>query len=187
MAGAIDSLIPNRRQVLWDAGLGMRPGRNGQRAFPGAVNGDVPGLPDFTTHERMAGEYRVMGIYPRGHLMEFVRPGLGSQVMPAAAVEHAAEGEEVLVAGWPHSPAAPQGRGRHGIRHHRGRDRRRPADPVAPGLPPEPPPTKQPRPAGPGRNLPLGQHHQRRRLRGARRPPSRPHARRPRLALRTGG
>ena len=62
MAGAFDSLIPNRRQVLWDAGLGMRHGRNGQRAFPGAVNGDVPGLPDFTTHERMAGEYRVMGI-----------------------------------------------------------------------------------------------------------------------------
>ena len=109
MAGAFDSLIPNRRQVLWDAGLGMRHGRNGQRAFPGAVNGDVPGLPDFTTHERMAGEYRVMGIYPRGHLMEFVRPGLGSQAMPAAAIEHAAEGEEVLVAGWPIARQHPRG------------------------------------------------------------------------------
>ena len=109
MAGAFDSLIPNRRQVLWDASLGMRPGGNGQRAFPGAVNGDVPGLPDFTTHERMAGEYRVMGIYPRGHLMEFVRPGLGSQVMPAASVEHAAEGEEVLVAGWPIARLHPRG------------------------------------------------------------------------------
>ena len=45
MAGAFDSINPNRRQALWDAGLGIRPGRNGQRAFLGAVNGDAPGLP----------------------------------------------------------------------------------------------------------------------------------------------
>ena len=86
MAGAFDSLTPNRRKALWDAGLGIRPGLNGQRAFPSTMNDGVPNLPDFTAHEKMAGEYRVMGIYPRDHLMEFVRPGLGPQVMPAAAV-----------------------------------------------------------------------------------------------------
>ena len=32
----------------------------------------------------MVGEYRVMGIYPGGHLMEFVRPGLDSDVLPTA-------------------------------------------------------------------------------------------------------
>ena len=109
MAGAFDSLNPNRRRALWDAGLGIRPGRNGQRAFPAAVNGGVPYLPDFTARERMAGEYRVMGLYPKGHLMEFVRPGLGPRVMPAAAVEHAAEGDEVLVAGWPIARQHPRG------------------------------------------------------------------------------
>ena len=109
MAGACDSLIPNRRQALWEAGLGIRPGRNGQRAFADAVNGDVPNLPDFTAHERMAGEYRVMGIYPRGHLMDFVRPCLDPHVLPAAAVDHAAEGEEVLVAGWPIARQHPRG------------------------------------------------------------------------------
>ena len=36
----------------------------------------MPDLADFTAFERMTGEYRVMGIYPRGHLMEFVRPRL---------------------------------------------------------------------------------------------------------------
>ena len=41
--------------------------------------------------------------------MEFVRSGLGSQVMPAVAVEHAAEGEEVLVAGWPIARQHPRG------------------------------------------------------------------------------
>ena len=109
MAGAFDSLNPNRRRALWDAGLGIRPGWNGQRAFPSEVNGGVPDLPDFTAHEKMAGEYRVMGIYPRGHLMEFVRPTLGPEVIPAAAVDYAAEGEEVLVAGWPIARQHPRG------------------------------------------------------------------------------
>ena len=66
MAGAFDSLVSNRRMALWDAGLGVRPSKNGQRSFSGAVNGNVPNLPDFTAYEKMAGEYRVMGIYPRG-------------------------------------------------------------------------------------------------------------------------
>ena len=109
MAGAFDSLTPNRRHALWDAGLGIRPGRNGQRAFPAAGNGNIPDLPDFTAQEKMAGEYRVMGIYPRGHLMEFVRPSLGSQVLPAAAVEGVGDGEKVLVAGWPIARQHPKG------------------------------------------------------------------------------
>ena len=56
-----------------------------------------------------AGEYRVMGIYPQGHLMEFVRPSLNPQVLPAAAVDYAREGEEVLVAGWPIARQHPKG------------------------------------------------------------------------------
>ena len=109
LAGAFDALAPNRRQALWDAGLSIRPGRNGQRAFAGAVAGDVPNLPDFTAHEKMAGEYRVLGIYPNGHLMEFVRPSLGADVLPAAAVDRAAEGAEILVAGWPIARQHPRG------------------------------------------------------------------------------
>ena len=109
MAGAFDALAPNRRQALWGAGLGIRPGRNGQRAFAGAVNGDVPNIPDFTLHEKMAGEYRVLGIYPNGHLMEFVRPSLGADVLPAAAVDRAAEGAEILVGGWPIARQHPRG------------------------------------------------------------------------------
>ena len=109
MAGAFDSLAPNRRKALWDAGLGIRPLRGGQRAFPDSAEGGIPRLPDFTAYEKMAGEYRVMGIYPRGHLMEFVRPTLNPAVMPAAAVEQAEEGEEVLVAGWPIARQHPRG------------------------------------------------------------------------------
>ena len=110
MAGAFDTLIPNRRAALWDAGLSISPSRNGQRAFPVSTQDGAPDLADFTAYERMVGEYRVMGLYPRGHLMEFVRPTLSPKVLPTADVEAADEGEEVLVAGWPVARQHPRGK-----------------------------------------------------------------------------
>ena len=68
-----------------------------------------PSLPDFTAHERMAGEYAVMGIYPRGHVMEFVRPTLSADVLRAADIDALPEGQEVLVAGWPVARQHPRG------------------------------------------------------------------------------
>ena len=109
-AGAFDAVASNRRAALWDAGLPTRPSRNGQRALPLSTGAGAPELTDFTEYERMAGEYRVMGIYPGGHLMEFVRPALSPNVLPAVDVETACEGEEVLVAGWPVARQHPRGR-----------------------------------------------------------------------------
>ncbi len=110
MAGAFDSLTPNRRQALWGAGLGIRPGWNGQRAFPNSGTGSVvPEMRDFSSWEKMAGEYRVMGIYPRGHLMEFMRPTLPPDVLPAAEVERLGDSAEVVVAGWPVARQHPKG------------------------------------------------------------------------------
>ena len=109
MAGAFDPLTPNRRMALWDAGLGIRLGRNGQRAFPNAAKAAVPAMRDFSSWEKMSGEYRVMGIYPRGHLMEFVRPTLPRNVVPAAEVDRLGDGQEVVVAGWPVARQHPKG------------------------------------------------------------------------------
>ena len=81
MAGAFDGVTANRREALWDAGLSVRPPRNGQRALPLSMGDNVPELEDFTAREKMAGEYAVMGIYPKGHVMEFVRPTLGPNVL----------------------------------------------------------------------------------------------------------
>ena len=108
-AGAFDDVTFNRREALWDAGLSIRPSRNGQRAFPVPWEDSVPELADFTEYERMVGEYRVMGIYPKGHVMEFVRPILNSRVVPTAEVEAVQEGEEILVAGWPVARQHPRG------------------------------------------------------------------------------
>ena len=109
MAGAFDSVTANRREALWDAGLPVRPPRNGQRALPLSNNGSVPELRDFTAREKMAGEYAVMGIYTKGHVMEFVRPTLGPGVLRAADIESLPEGERVLVAGWPVARQHPRG------------------------------------------------------------------------------
>ena len=65
---------------------------------------------DFTDRDKMAGEYRVMSIYPRGHLMEFVRPYLSPGVLSAVEVEELDDGDEVRVAGWPVARQHPQGR-----------------------------------------------------------------------------
>ncbi len=109
MAGAFDGVTPNRREALWDAGLPVRPPRNGQRAMPVSAAASIPELPDFTDKEKMAGEYTVMGIYPRGHVMEFVRPTLPSNVFCAADIDSLPEGERVLVAGWPVARQHPRG------------------------------------------------------------------------------
>ena len=110
LAGAFDGITRNRREALWEAGLHSRPSRNGQAALPVYMQDGVPLLADFTEREKMVGEYRVMGIYPRGHLMEFVRPGLGPDVRSAGEIESLKEDEAVKVAGWPVATQHPRGR-----------------------------------------------------------------------------
>ncbi len=110
MAGAFDGIAANRREAMWEAGLHPRPSRNGQMVLSTSMEHAVPRLTDFTERERMMGEYRVMGIYPQGHLMEFVRPGLGPDVLPAGEVEKLGDDERVKVAGWPVARQHPRGR-----------------------------------------------------------------------------
>ena len=132
----------------------------------------------------MAGEYRVLGIYPRGHLMEFVRPSLDPNVLPTAAVDCAAEGDEITVAGWPIARQHPRGEDSTVFVTIEDENRRRPGHPVASGFPGKPPPSGQPGAAGARNHLTVGWHRQPNRIRRAGHPPPRTHARRPRLALR---
>ena len=110
MAGAFDGVTPNRRQALWEAGLHPRPSRNGQAVLSASMDASVPRLADFTDAEKMAAEYAVMGIYPRGHLMQFVRPTLAPDVLTCAEVERLDDGAPVPVAGWPVARQHPKGR-----------------------------------------------------------------------------
>ena len=110
MAGAFDGATPNRREALWDAGLYTRPTRGGQAALPVSMDEGLPRLDDFTDEEKMAGEYATMGIYPKGHLMEFVRPRLDAGVLPTTATERLEDGARVRVAGWPVARQHPRGK-----------------------------------------------------------------------------
>ncbi len=58
----------------------------------GYREGGQPRLPDFSEREKMTGEYQVIGIYPRGLLMEFVRPSLGPNVLTKVDVERLEDG-----------------------------------------------------------------------------------------------
>ena len=109
-AGAFDATHPNRRVGLWDAGLTPQPGRKGQVALALQSDRGAPPLSDFTDWEKMAGEYSVMGLYPKGHLMEFMRPRFSKSVLKAPEVEAVPEGETVMVAGWPIARQHPRGR-----------------------------------------------------------------------------
>ena len=77
MAGAFDSLAPDRRAVLWEIGLRYQPGGD-QQALQLPVGQDMAELPPLGEWETMAGEYRTLGLYPQGHLMATLRPHLNS-------------------------------------------------------------------------------------------------------------
>ena len=108
-AGAFDALTSNRREALWEAELSIRPGRNGQRAFPVAGADAPPRFEDISDYDKMVGEYRALGIYPRGHVMEFIRPRLDGDVLTTAETYQAEDGQRIRVAGWPIARQHPRG------------------------------------------------------------------------------
>lgn len=109
LAGAFDNVTPNRRLALWEAGLHNRPTKNGQMVLPLSMEDSTPELEDLPEYEKMIGEYSTMGIYPKGHVMEFVRPKLSPQVVTTVEAEKLNEGDHVLVAGWPVARQHPKG------------------------------------------------------------------------------
>ncbi len=108
-AGAFDAVTPNRREALWEAGLSIRPKRAGQRAFPVSVAEAPPRFDDFSDYEKMVGEYKTLGIYPSGHVMEFIRPTLDDGVLTTAEVYDCEDGAWIRVAGWPIARQHPRG------------------------------------------------------------------------------
>ena len=88
-----------REYIDEEAGLPLRPTRAGQRAFSLEGANPPPRFDDFTDYERMVGEYRALGVYPRGHVMEFIRPTLDADVLTTTEAYDCADGERIRVAG----------------------------------------------------------------------------------------
>jgi error-prone DNA polymerase len=97
-AGSFDSLGEDRRSLIWEAGLRYRPASQ-QLALDLPVVQDIVELTRFDDWERMESEYRTMGLYPNGHLMEKLRPHLGKDVVTSDQLRTMRDGQQVKVAG----------------------------------------------------------------------------------------
>ena len=87
-----------RRQALWEVGLRYRA-INTQQPLPLPVEQDMAELPEQSEWETMGEEYRILGLYPEGHLMALARPHLRPGILSSRDVESKADGDIVTVAG----------------------------------------------------------------------------------------
>ena len=67
--------------------------------LPFSVEQDMVKLPEMSDWERMAGEYRTMGLHPDGHVMAHLRPQLATDVLNSQELLLKKEGDQVRVAG----------------------------------------------------------------------------------------
>jgi error-prone DNA polymerase len=97
-AGFFDSLGDDRRSTRWEIGLQYRPvGR--QLALDMPVDQDAVDLPEQSDFEQMTGEYRTMGLFPGGHVMAKLRPGLPGYLTSHDRLQGMEDGTPVWVAG----------------------------------------------------------------------------------------
>ncbi len=107
VSGCFDGLGLERRELLWQLGLLYRPeGRNQvqrQLALQLSTEQDLPGagftLRPMSEWEKMRVDYLTLGMSPRNHPMEFVRPRLHEGIVPTRMVESLEDGREVQIAG----------------------------------------------------------------------------------------
>ncbi|MEE8363271.1 MAG: OB-fold nucleic acid binding domain-containing protein, partial [Dehalococcoidia bacterium] len=70
-----------------------------QLAFDMPVEQDMVALPEPSEWEVMTGEYRTMGLHPRGHVMAKLRPHLPRGVIRSVDIADYPEGASIRVAG----------------------------------------------------------------------------------------
>jgi error-prone DNA polymerase len=96
-AGALDGFGRDRRALTWEIGLRYKPfGRQLQLDL--SVEQDMAHLPLLDKWERMEGEYHSLNLYPTGHIMSNLRPGLPG-TLTSQDITDLEEGKHVTVAG----------------------------------------------------------------------------------------
>ena len=108
-SGAFDIFEPNRRLSLWKLGLYKNKTIESQLQLSLSMTADTPNLDDFSAFESMLREYSSLDMYPRGHIMEFIRGRLGKEVSKIIDVYSKNESEIVAVAGWAIARQHPRG------------------------------------------------------------------------------
>jgi len=96
-AGAFETLWPGRRQALWEL---LRQVRGDAGPLARRAHGASAPVREMSALERMAADYRCVGLSTQGHPMEFLRPGLEKRgVLSAAELRSRPSGDRVRVAG----------------------------------------------------------------------------------------
>lgn len=96
-AGAFETLWPGRRQALWEL---LRHARGDAGPLARRARESSAPVREMSALERVAADYRCVGLSPEGHPMEFLRQGLEDQgVLTAAELRSRHSGERVRVAG----------------------------------------------------------------------------------------
>ena len=97
-SGAFDNLIESRKSALSQINLLYKPS-NDQIALNLPVDQDMLILPNETPEEIMQYEYQSLGLYPKGHLMHFLRNHLKDSVLTSQSVLQLSHSTKVQVAG----------------------------------------------------------------------------------------
>ncbi|MBN1367318.1 MAG: DNA polymerase III subunit alpha [Dehalococcoidales bacterium] len=97
-AGAFDSLESNRRKVKWEIGLRYRP-LNSQLLLPLPVVQDIIELKKPGDWEAMKEEYKILSLFPAGHIMSRLRPRFSHELICSKDVPQLKDGDEVTSAG----------------------------------------------------------------------------------------
>ena len=108
-SGAFDIFESNRRLSLWKLGLYKNKSIESQLHLNLSMDAEVPDLEDFSNFEAMLAEYNSLGIYPKGHIMEFIRGQLNSDVSKISDVHSQNDGDSVVIAGWAIARQHPRG------------------------------------------------------------------------------
>jgi error-prone DNA polymerase len=97
-AGAFDSLEANRRRVKWEIGLRYRP-INSQLPLPLPVEHDIVALAAPSDWDRLKEEYRILSLFPGGHVMASLRPRFNGGYTTSRDIEKLPDGAPVTAAG----------------------------------------------------------------------------------------
>jgi error-prone DNA polymerase len=96
-AGAFETLWPGRRQALWEL---LRQARGDAGPLARRSRRSAAPVREMSALERVAADYRCVGLSSEGHPMEFLRPGLERQgVLTAESLRSRRSGDRVRVAG----------------------------------------------------------------------------------------
>jgi error-prone DNA polymerase len=103
-AGALQPLVPQRREAIWKVRVPRGPGRiaDGRQTwlFAGMDLGERPaGLPGLTRIEKLALDYERTGLSVEDHPMRIVRPTLPARIKSSTGLAALSQGTKASVAG----------------------------------------------------------------------------------------